>query len=280
LADDTYWAREAPDKLAGEVMSHWRGWRQYFVESGMAAKADKVRRYYYGLNDLAESNSRLREQGGAGAGRWAEGGRNPGVPPVVCGGPARIVLRVNSARAEPRVEVYQGDIPPEALKRQVAALNARMEAQSAQEASLTPLMVAGLLSPTGVKSHKLSTVEVLGQALTASEGWFRVANGRMGLEVSLTLAPGAATWVPATAWLKRENCPEPLPVRSLKLLGGAALQPGNTTRLLVEWETPLEIEGFTYSLRVNERHGGRSVKVEFRLPKPSPAVVPEKETKP
>jgi hypothetical protein len=176
--------------------------------------------------------------------------------------------------------VYQGDIPPEALKRQVAALNARMEALSAQQASLIPLMAAGLLSPTGVRSHKLSEVRVQGQGLTASEGWYHVANGRMGLEVSLTLAPGAAPWVPATAWLKQAARSEPLPTRSLKLLGAAALQPGSTTRLLVEWATPLETKDVGYRLQVNERHGGRSVTVAFRLPKPSPAVAPAKETKP
>jgi len=193
--------------------------------------------------------------------------------------PMTLLLRVDSARAEPRVELFRGDIPAEALKRQVAALNARMEALRAQEASLTQMMAGGVLRPTGVRSHKLSSVKVQGQGLTASEGWLHVADGRLGLEVSLTLAPGSPPWVPATAQLQRFGHPETRLVRSMKLLSGAALQPGNTTRLLVEWETPPETKSLQYQLRVNERHGGRSVRMNFN-PKPIVDTAPAKETKP
>lgn len=58
-----YWATEEPNMLARHVMTRWREWRAYFVASGMAAKADKGRRYMYGLNDLAESSSRLQVGG-------------------------------------------------------------------------------------------------------------------------------------------------------------------------------------------------------------------------
>ena len=193
--------------------------------------------------------------------------------------PVTLVLRVDSARAEPRVELYRGDIPAEALKRHVAALNARLEAQRAQKPSLTQMMSGGVLRPTGVRSHKLSRVEVQGQGLTASEGWLHVADGRLGLEVSLTLAPGSPAWVPATAQLQRLGTPETQLARSMKLLSGAALQPGNTTRLLVEWETPAETMGAKYRLRVNERHGERSVRMNFNL-KPIVDTAPAKETKP
>ncbi len=196
------------------------------------------------------------------------------------GPPALLVLRVDSARAELRVEVYRGDIPPEALKRQVAALTARLAALRDQEASLTPLMEAGLLSPMGVSSYKLSRVGAQIQGLTASAGWLHMANGRLGLEMDLSLAQGAAPWVPATVRLKQTNRPEPLPLRSLKLLGGAALQPGKTTRLLLEWERPLETERSTYRLQVTEQHGGRTLLMEFTFPFASPTAVPEKETKP
>jgi len=194
------------------------------------------------------------------------------------GAPAQLLLRVDSARAEPRVEVYRGDIPPEALKRQVAALSARMEALRAQETSLTLMMARGVLSPTGVRSYKLD-VEVLGPGLTASEAWLHVADGRIGLEVSLTLAPGSPPWIPATAQLSRSGSPEPLSARSMKLLSGAALQPGNTTRLLVEWEAPPEPRRFTRRLQVKERHGGREVTVQWFF-SPSPGTAPAKETKP
>lgn len=195
------------------------------------------------------------------------------------GAPAQLLLRVDSARAEPRVELYRGDIPPEALKRQVAALNARMEALRAQETSLTIMMARGVLSPTGVRSYKLDGVVVQGQGLTASEAWLHVADGRLGLEVSLTLAPGSPPWVPATARLSRSGNREPLSARSMKLLSGAALQPGNTTRLLVEWEARLEPKRFTRRLWVTERHCRREVTVQWHS-SPSPGTAPAKETKP
>lgn len=55
---ETYWATLPPDKLATEVMSRWKDWRQYFWMSGIGIKADKGRRYYYGLNDLGDTSSR------------------------------------------------------------------------------------------------------------------------------------------------------------------------------------------------------------------------------
>ncbi len=194
--------------------------------------------------------------------------------------PVTLLLRVDSARAEPRVELYRGDIPAEALKRQVAALSARMETlRNNPEVSLTQMMAGGVLRPTGVRSYELSSVEVRGQGLTASEGWVHVADGRLGLEVSLTLAPGSPPWVPATAQLQLTGHPETRLARSMKLLSGAALQPGNTTRLLVEWEIPPETEGLKFQLRVKERHGGRSVLMEFSL-KPLVDTTPAKEPKP
>lgn len=55
---ETYWATLPPDKLATEIMSRWKDWRQYFWMSGIGIKADKGRRYYYGLNDLGDTSSR------------------------------------------------------------------------------------------------------------------------------------------------------------------------------------------------------------------------------
>lgn len=63
MSEEDYWARAEPDRLAKEVMDHWNTWRRYYAESSMAEKADKGRRYYYGLNDLAESSSKLQVGG-------------------------------------------------------------------------------------------------------------------------------------------------------------------------------------------------------------------------
>jgi hypothetical protein len=111
-----------------------------------------------------------------------------------------------------------------------------------------------------------------------------VAAGRMALEVTLTLAPGAPPWVPGDVQLTEASHPEPLPVRGMRLLGGTALQPGNTTRLLVEWDTPQEAEHLVYTVRVSEQNGARRVEVGLRRLSDSspaaPAVAPVQEKKP
>jgi uncharacterized protein (TIGR02268 family) len=193
-----------------------------------------------------------------------------------------LLLRVDSASAEPEVEVYRSAIPAAALKRQVAALNARMEALLAQEASLTPLLAAGLLGPEGVKSTKLKQgVRIHKEpGLSAGDTWLHIATGRRALEVTLTLAPGAPPWAPGEGQLTERSTQDPLPVRSVKLLGGVALQPGNTTRLLVEWDTPLGVERLDHILRVNEQNGERALSVWLPPPEfPAPAA-PTKEKKP
>jgi uncharacterized protein (TIGR02268 family) len=192
-----------------------------------------------------------------------------------------LLLRVDSARAEPEVELYRGAIPAEALKRRLSTLNARLEAQRAQEPGLTSLMAAGLLGSTGVRSREVGgLVEIQGPGLTASGGWHHMATGRMALEVTLTVPPGATLWVPGTVRLTEKSDPEPLPVRSMKLLEGAALPPGSTGRLLVEWDTPLQAEGLQYTVEVSERHGKRAVKVTLEPPTRGSAVAPLKEKKP
>ena len=55
-----YWAKEEPDSLAPIIMERWQSWRQYYVECGLAERAVNGRRYYYGINRLFESSSRLQ----------------------------------------------------------------------------------------------------------------------------------------------------------------------------------------------------------------------------
>jgi uncharacterized protein (TIGR02268 family) len=191
-------------------------------------------------------------------------------------------LRVDSARAEPEVEVYRGDIPAAALKRQVAALNASLAALRDQGATLSALLTTGLLGPAGVKSSKLQQFSVFPKDSGLSQGdtWVHSATGRMALEMTLTLAPGAPPWVPGEVLLTETATLEPLPVRGVKLVGGPALQPGNTTRLLVEWDTPLEAELTEYTVHVNEHGGARSVTQSVKpLSTRSPVAAP-KEKKP
>jgi len=193
-----------------------------------------------------------------------------------------LLLRVDSARAEPEVEVYRGAIPAAALKRQVAVLNARLEAARAQGTSLSALVTAGLLGPAGIRSKELKDVVQIpqGSGLSSGEAWLHIAPVRMALEVALTLAPGAPPWAPGEAQLSEPSSESPLPVRSVKLVGGATLQPGNTTRLLVEWDTPLEAEGMEYKVHVNERGGTREVTVVMKSPRAASPAAPAKEKKP
>lgn len=60
---ETYWATLPPEELATEVMSQWKNWRRYFWDSGIGVKADKGRRYYFGLNDMGDVSSRVQVGG-------------------------------------------------------------------------------------------------------------------------------------------------------------------------------------------------------------------------
>jgi hypothetical protein len=177
---------------------------------------------------------------------------------------------VDRAKAEPELELYQGKPPAEALAQrvegltaQVAALNARIAALAEREVSLFPLMAAGVLGPHGVRSISLSRKVDLGApGISTGEARLYVAAGRMALELTLTVAPGAPAWVPGPVTLLKAGSPEPLPVRGIELLSGAALQPGTSSRLLVEWNTPQPADGLRYLLKVNEHNGPRWIRLE------------------
>lgn len=77
---EQYWATLPPEQLATQVMAKWRDWRRYFWESGIGVKADKGRRYYYGLNDMGDSSSRL--QIGGSQAQYVRGVLNKIRPPV------------------------------------------------------------------------------------------------------------------------------------------------------------------------------------------------------
>jgi uncharacterized protein (TIGR02268 family) len=181
-----------------------------------------------------------------------------------------LVLTVDHAKAEPEVELYRGRPPAEALERrveglnaQVAALNARIAALSERQVSLFPLIAAGVLGPQGVRSMTISAIFKLGApGLSTGDGWLHVAAGRIGLELTLTVAPGAPAWVPGAVTLHENGSSEPLPVRGMELLSGAALQPGTSTRLLVEWDTPQPADGMEYVLKVEERNGPRWLQIK------------------
>jgi hypothetical protein len=63
---DRYWASLPPEQLATKAMDKWKDWRRYFWESGIGVKADKGRRYYYGLNDMGDASSRVQQGGNQG----------------------------------------------------------------------------------------------------------------------------------------------------------------------------------------------------------------------
>lgn len=77
---EQYWATLPPEQLASKVMDRWRDWRRYFWETGIGVKADKGRRYYFGLNDMGDSSSRL-QVGGTQA-QFVRGVLNKLRPPV------------------------------------------------------------------------------------------------------------------------------------------------------------------------------------------------------
>ena len=134
--------------------------------------------------------------------------------------------------------------------------------QLEREVSLFPLMAAGALGPHGVRSTSLAhKVRVGAPGISAGEGWLYVAAGRMALELTLTVAPGAPAWVLGPVTLREAGYPEPLPVRGMELSSGAAIQPGTPSRLLAEWNTPQPADGLEYVLKVEERNGPRWLEV-------------------
>jgi uncharacterized protein (TIGR02268 family) len=193
-----------------------------------------------------------------------------------------LVLEVDRVKAEREVELYRGELPAAALRRQVAALNAQVTVLSSQEVSLSSLVAAGLLGPAGVRCVDVKKkVKISAPRLAKGDAWLYVGTGRVVLEVTLTLAPGAPAWVPGAVTLTEAGHSEPLPVRGVRLLGGAALQPGNSTRLLVEWDTPLETSGLKYTLLIKEANGEREVKAtQLQTHPDSTHSPPEKEGKP
>ncbi len=134
--------------------------------------------------------------------------------------------------------------------------------QPEREVRLFPLMAAGVLGPHGVRSISLAHKVHLGApGISTGDGWLYVVAGRMALELTLTVAPGAPAWVPGPITLLEAGSPEPLPVRGMELSSGAAIQPGTSSRLLVEWNTPQPADGLEYFLKVEERDGPRWLEV-------------------
>jgi hypothetical protein len=63
MADTRYWATLPPDELAGAVWTRIRDWRRYHNATGMAEKAAKGHRYYYGRTDDGSTSSHLTSGG-------------------------------------------------------------------------------------------------------------------------------------------------------------------------------------------------------------------------
>lgn len=63
MSDARYWATLEPDNLAGAVWTRIRDWRRYYNATGMAEKAAKGHRYYYGRTDDGASSSHLNASG-------------------------------------------------------------------------------------------------------------------------------------------------------------------------------------------------------------------------
>lgn len=176
-----------------------------------------------------------------------------------------VVFVVDPAHAEAYVQVVRRVRTVPALEEALAAalergaaLEAALEARSAELASVAPLIEAGVLGRDGIRPVELGKVTWRPGEDATGNAWLYVAAGRVAFDIELTLAAQARPWALGEARLKRdEQGASPIPARVARLLGASVVAPGERARLLVEFEVPTEGATQPYRLEVTEREGKR-----------------------
>jgi uncharacterized protein (TIGR02268 family) len=183
-----------------------------------------------------------------------------------------VVLVVDPARAEAYVQVVRRVRTVPALEEALAAalergaaLETALETRSvelatvrAEQASMAPLIEAGVLGRDGLRVVELGAVTWEPREDGTANAWLYVAAGRVAFDIELTLAAQARPWALGEARLipAKKGAP-PIAARVARLLGTAVLAPGEKARLLVEFEVPTEGALKTYRLVVAEQEGER-----------------------
>ncbi|WP_225412755.1 DUF2381 family protein [Stigmatella hybrida] len=188
--------------------------------------------------------------------RFADGQPEAGLP---------LVLVMGSGEAEARVEVARGLLPgseeraePQAAGEVPAAEGA---APRAEEGGLMGLISTGLLGEQGIRAIRVEPEDWAPPGMTVREARLYVATGRMALEVTLFLERGEPPWAPGEAIVDLGQSERAAPRAVARLLEGAVLRPGDTARLVVEWDAPTGQTIPGCWLSVPERGGKRRLRV-------------------
>jgi uncharacterized protein (TIGR02268 family) len=188
--------------------------------------------------------------------RFADGPPGAGWP---------LVLVVGRGEAEARVEVIRGTGPVPDAPPDVQAAGGVPAPEGGgpleEERGLMGLIATGLLGAQGIQAIRVEPEDWTPPGLTVREARLYVATGRMALEVTLFLARGQAPWSPREAIVDYGQSERATPPAEVQLLEGAVLQPGDTARLVVEWETPAGQVIPRCRLSIPERGGKREVRV-------------------
>jgi uncharacterized protein (TIGR02268 family) len=200
--------------------------------------------------------------------RFADGLPEAGVP---------LVLVVGAGEAEARVEVVRGPVrsaeAPSGARAAGGIQAVEGEAPRVGEGGLMGLIATGILGEQGVRVLRMEPEDWTPPGLTAREARLYVATGRMALEVTLFLERGEPPWAPGEAIVDHWQSERAAQRVMARLLDGTALQPGETARLVVEWDAPTEQKVLRCKLSVLERGGEREFQVNalslpVRLPGP------------
>jgi uncharacterized protein (TIGR02268 family) len=193
--------------------------------------------------------------------RFADGPPGAGWP---------LMLVVGSGGAEARVEVVRPGAVPEAPPEVQAAGGAPRE----EDRGLMGLIATGLLGEQGIRALRVEPEDWTPPGLTVREARLYVATGRMALEVTLFLERGEMPWAPGEAIVDHGQSEKAAPRAVARLLEGAVLLPGETARLVVEWEGTVGQTLPRCRLSVPEQGGERELQVNAlpwapRLPETS-----------
>lgn len=195
--------------------------------------------------------------------RFADGQPEAGLP---------LVLVVGSGEAEARVEVARGLLPGSEERAESQAAGGAQAPEGAaplaKESGLMGLISTGLLGEQGIRAIRVKPDDWAPQGMTVRETRVYVATGRMALEVTLFLERGELPWAPGEAIVDLGQSERAAPRAVARLLEGAVLRPGDTARLVVEWEAPTGQKMPRCRLSVSEQGGERAFQVNALLLEP------------
>lgn len=185
---------------------------------------------------------------------------------------AAFVLVGHAAQAEPLVDVHRPTRTAESFRQEVSAKeeevrqlreeNARLRAATEVPGGLRSLWASGVMSEEGVAAKDLSfnVTRPPTNPLLAGEVMGYRSKGRVAVALWLTNSVGAATWTTEGATLSLEG-QRVVRLKVLPVWQEAPIAPGEVGLVVVEAETASKEARDTYTLKLWEVGGTRSITV-------------------